>query len=66
MTENEKPKIQMKNQLGKAPKRDDSKSGFHEKSAKNKKVNVRVAHADKMWEKYGRPLTRGQKGKKKK
>ena len=66
LTENEKPKIQMKNQLGKAPKRDDSKSGFHEKSAKNKKVNVRVAHADKMWEKYGRPLTRGQKGKKKK
>ncbi len=66
LTENEKPKIQMKNQLGKAPKRDDSKSGFHEKSAKNQKVNVRVAHADKMWEKYGRPLTRGQKGKKKK
>lgn len=66
LTEDEKPKIQMKTFLGKAPKRDESKTGFHEKSAKNKKVNVRIAHADKMWAKYGRPLTRGQKGKKKK
>jgi ATP-dependent RNA helicase RhlE len=66
LTEDEKPKIQMKTFLGKAPKRDESKTGFHEKSEKNKKVNVRIAHADKMWAKYGRPLTRGQKGKKKK
>jgi len=39
---------------------------FHEKKAKNKKVNVRKSRADKMKEKYKKPLTRGQKSRKRK
>ena len=39
---------------------------FHEKKEKNKKVNVRKSRADKMKEKYKKPLTRGQKKRKSK
>lgn len=39
---------------------------FHEKKDKNKKVNVRKSRADKMKEKYKKPLTRGQKSRKRK
>ncbi|MDB5284660.1 MAG: box helicase domain protein, partial [Bacteroidota bacterium] len=36
---------------------------FHEKSAKNKKVNAHLTRADKHKLKYGKPKTRGQKKK---
>lgn len=46
---------------------DAENAAFHEKSEKNKKVNVRVGRRDKMMKKYKKPITRGQKprGKKK-
>lgn len=37
---------------------------FHEKSEKNKKVNVRVSHAELMRRKYGKPITKGGNKKK--
>lgn len=61
LTEDEKPKIFMKTDYLKPLKRDEGGGAFHEKLAKNKKVNVKVRHADKMREKYGKPKTRGKK-----
>lgn len=65
LTEDEKPQVKMKNFLIKLPGRDEAGPAFHEKSAKNKKVNVKVRHADKMKLKYGKPKTRGAKPKRK-
>jgi len=61
----EMPVINMKNALGKAPTIKDN-SAFHEKKAKNQKVNVRVSKKDRMQAKYGKPQkkkgkVRGQK-----
>lgn len=39
---------------------------FHEKKAKNAKVNKKIRRAEKMRLKYGKPQTRGDKNKKKK
>lgn len=44
----------------------DDGGAFHEKAAKNKKVNSKVRHKDLMHQKYGKPKTRGVKPKKKK
>jgi ATP-dependent RNA helicase RhlE len=61
LTEDEKPKIFMKTDLIKLPKREDGGGSHHEKSAKNSKVNRKVRHSDKMKEKYGKPKKRGKK-----
>jgi ATP-dependent RNA helicase RhlE len=61
LTEDEKPKVFMKTDLVKLPKREEGGGAFHEKSAKNQKVNRKVRHADKMKEKYGKPKKRGKK-----
>ncbi|MES2702814.1 MAG: DEAD/DEAH box helicase [Bacteroidota bacterium] len=61
LTEDEKPKVRMKEIQLKVPKREDVGPAFHEKSAKNKKVNVKVRHADKMKEKYRKPKKRKPK-----
>lgn len=58
------PQIQMKNVLGKLPKVSDSQGAFHEKKAKNTKINTKIRYKDKMKAKYGKPKTRGQKKKK--
>jgi ATP-dependent RNA helicase RhlE len=63
LTEAELPRIHMKNILGKSPILRESQSAFHEKKAKNKRINAKVSHKDKMWAKYGKPKTRGQKKK---
>ena len=63
LTEDEMPKVHMKEIQIKRPKIDAGGGAFHEKSAKNKKVNNKVSHADKMMKKYGKPKTRGQKKK---
>lgn len=63
LTEDEMPKVKMREVLIKLPKLYEGGGAFHEKSAKNKKVNVKVRHSDKMKEKYGKPQTRGQKKK---
>lgn len=64
LSEFDRDKVVMKNVLIKLPKKESSGSAFHEKLAKNKKVNKKVRHADVMWAKYGKPKTRGQKKKK--
>jgi ATP-dependent RNA helicase RhlE len=63
LTEDEKPKVRMKETLIRLPKLGESGPAFHEKLAKNKKVNIKISHADKMMAKYGKPKTRGQKKK---
>ncbi|MBK9256269.1 MAG: DEAD/DEAH box helicase [Saprospiraceae bacterium] len=62
----ELPEIRMKNILAKIPVIPTSGSAFHEKKAKNKKVNAKIRYSDKMHAKYGKPKSRGQKSKKKK
>jgi ATP-dependent RNA helicase RhlE len=62
LTEEEKPKVYAKVIPLNMPK-GKPKGAFHEKSEKNKKVNVIVRHADRMKKKYGKPITRGAKKK---
>ena len=64
LTEDEKPKIFMKTDAIKPKKKDDAGPAFHEKSAKNSKVNVIVRHKDRMMKKYGKPIKRAPKKKK--
>ncbi|WP_343635353.1 DEAD/DEAH box helicase [Fluviicola sp.] len=59
----EKPQVAMKNTLVKTPAKDEAGPAFHEKKAKNKKVNVRYNHKKAMQEKYGKPKKRGSKKK---
>ncbi|RYD56799.1 MAG: DEAD/DEAH box helicase [Sphingobacteriales bacterium] len=61
LTEDELPKVHMKELSVKLPKREEGGGAFHEKKAKNMKVNKKVRHADKMMQKYGKPKTRGKK-----
>ena len=61
LTEEEKPKVFMKIIQVKVPKKEAAGPSFHEKSAKNKKVNFIVKKKDRMMKKYGKPITRGQK-----
>ena len=58
----EKTQVAMKNTLVKTPK-DQAGPAFHEKKAKNKKVNVRYDHKKAMQEKYGKPKKKGNKKK---
>jgi len=60
LTEDEMPKVQMKNVLVQIPKIQEG-SAFHEKKASNKKVNQKISHKEKMMAKYGKPKTRGSK-----
>lgn len=64
LTDDEQPKIRMKNVEIVAP--NPEAPAFHEKIAKNKKVNKRVHHVDKMMQKYGKKKTRGDKQKNRK
>lgn len=61
LIEDELPKVHMKTIQIKRPKLDAGGGAFHEKSAKNKKVNVRKSHKDEMMKKYGKPKKRGSK-----
>ena len=61
LTEDEKPKVFMKIIDTKTPKKEAVGPAFHEKSAKNSKVNFTTSRKDKMMKKYGKPKTRGQK-----
>ena len=58
LTEDEMPVVYMKEIPLKIPKKEERGASFHEKSAKNSKVNKRVNHKDKMRKKYGKPKTR--------
>ncbi|MBP5365121.1 MAG: DEAD/DEAH box helicase [Bacteroidales bacterium] len=62
LTDFELPTYRMRNTLVET---DATPGGaFHEKSEKNKKVNVRVSHAELMRRKYGKPITKGGNKKK--
>ena len=61
LLEAEKPKVNMKTIELKTPKREDVGPAFHEKLAKNLKVNVRRDHAAEKMLKYGRPIKRSGK-----
>lgn len=61
----ELPKVHHKEINMKLPKLNPDKgAAFHEKKLKNQKTNKKISHKDKMMEKYGKPKTRGSKGKK--
>jgi ATP-dependent RNA helicase RhlE len=60
----ELPRDDMKIIALKLPKRENVGASFHEKKEKNKKVNVRKDWKKIKMDKYGRPITRGQKKKK--
>jgi len=64
LTEDEKPKPYVKVIPLDIPKPEFAGGAFHEKLEKNKKVNVIIRHADRMQKKYGKPITRGAKKKK--
>jgi ATP-dependent RNA helicase RhlE len=61
LTEDETPKVFMKIIPVKLPKKEDVGPAFHEKSAKNSKVNFIVRKKDRMMQKYGKPIKRGRK-----
>lgn len=61
LRESEKPQVFMRNTLGKV--KIGEGTAFHEKKAKNTKVNKKIRHKDKMFAKYGKPKTRGMKKK---
>ncbi|MDB5201159.1 MAG: box helicase [Ferruginibacter sp.] len=63
LTEDEMPKVYMKEIQVKLPKKEEVGPAFHVKSAKNSKVNFTMSRKDKMMKKYGKPKTRGQKKK---
>jgi ATP-dependent RNA helicase RhlE len=55
LLEFEKPKIIIPGKNSKLPSSENRGPSFHEKIAKNKKVNVRYDHKKAMLEKYGKP-----------
>ena len=56
LTEDEKPKVRMKIIQIKLPKKEEVGASFHEKSAKNSKVNVRKNRKEIMQKKSGEDL----------
>jgi len=63
LTLDELPQVVMKNVLVSIPKKEEGGEAFHEKKAKNLKVNMKVRRAEAMHNKYGKLQTRGQKKK---
>lgn len=61
LTEDEKPKVYMKEIQLKIPEDENRGAAFHEKSAKNSKVNFTVSKKDRMMKKYGKPIKRRSK-----
>ncbi|MDA3614142.1 DEAD/DEAH box helicase [Polluticaenibacter yanchengensis] len=62
LTEDEMPKVFMKEVNVKIPKRENVGAAFHEKSAKNnRQPEKRVSHKEKMMAKYGKPKSKEKK-----
>lgn len=62
LTEDEMPKVFMKEVNVKIPKRENVGAAFHEKLAKNnRQPEKRVSHKEKMMAKYGKPKSKGKK-----
>jgi ATP-dependent RNA helicase RhlE len=62
LTEDEQPKVFVKEIQVKVPTRIERGASFHEKSAKNSRINKKISRKDQMRKKYGKPITR--RGKK--
>lgn len=63
LTEDEIPKVYIKEIQVRIPKEEEVGPAFHSKSAKNSKVNFVLSRKDRMMRKYGKAKTRGQKKK---
>ncbi|RYY93788.1 MAG: DEAD/DEAH box helicase [Chitinophagaceae bacterium] len=63
LTADELPTVYMKD-TPPPKKREEGGAAFHERSAKRQKVNVRVSRREQMQQKYGKPIKRGAKKKK--
>jgi len=61
LTEDEMTKVYIKIPDFKIKKKDEAGPAFHEKSAKNLKVNVKISRKDIMMKKYGKPIKKGGK-----
>jgi ATP-dependent RNA helicase RhlE len=61
LTRDEMPQEQMKEIPIRRPKIDEPGPAFHEKKEKNKKVNQKITRAQKMKQKYGKPISKGGK-----
>ncbi len=61
LIDDEIPKVYMKIPDIKIKKKDEAGPAFHEKSAKNRKVNVKVSRKDIMMKKYGKPIKKSGK-----
>ncbi|RAJ95777.1 ATP-dependent RNA helicase RhlE [Larkinella arboricola] len=61
LIDDEKPKSNRKQAVEKIHKSETFGGAFHEKSEKNKKVNVRRDHAKEMMKKYGKPIKKTRK-----
>ena len=61
LKEDEIPKVFMKIIQVKMPKKENAGASFHEKSAKNSKVNFIIKKKDRMMKKYGKPIKRAAK-----
>lgn len=61
LTEDEKPRVNMKTIQVKAAQPDEGGGAYHDKIDKNKKVNVRRDYAAEKMRKYGRPIKRSGK-----
>ncbi|MDB5252262.1 MAG: box helicase [Flaviaesturariibacter sp.] len=58
----EVPEVPMRELSTKLPKKDGGGAAFHEKSARNRKVNKRVSRKEQMKAKYGKPIKKKGKG----
>jgi ATP-dependent RNA helicase RhlE len=62
LTDDEMPKVHMRNILVKPVKREEGGGAFHEKSARNSRPKVKqMSHKEKMMKKYGKPKKRKPK-----
>ncbi len=61
LTEDEIPKVIVKEVQIKRSTPTNTGAAFHEKKAKNTKVNHKISHKEKMMAKYGKKKTRGKK-----
>lgn len=57
LTEDESPKVYVKEIQLKVPKKEERGPAFHEKSAKNSKTSKKTSRRDQMKKKYGKPVT---------
>ncbi|WP_460569033.1 DEAD/DEAH box helicase [Flaviaesturariibacter terrae] len=63
LIDEEQPKVHMKELSMKLPPKEERGPAFHEKKAKNRKVNTVIPRKERMMAKYGKPIKRGGRKK---